>query len=100
MDTEPTDSGTDAVCQPDLCIELAGQLICESISPDVISQYDMQKLVEAMRVIATPINDLIGTDLIDDSLPLTVEGLEAYVKAEFGEDDSFKIIRGAKVARH
>ena len=100
MDTEPTDSGTDAVCKPDLCIELAGQLICESISPDVIAQYDIQQLVEAMRVIATPINDLIGTDLFDDSLPLTIEELEAYVKAEFGEDDSFKIIRGAKVARH
>ena len=60
----------------------------------------MQQLVEAMRVVATPINDLIGTDFFDNSLPLTVEGLEAYVKAEFGDDESLKIIRGAKWARH
>ena len=53
-----------------------------------------------MRVIASPINDLIGTELFDDSLPLTIEGLEVYVNAEFGEDEARKIIRGAKWARH
>lgn len=58
------------------------------------------QLVQAMRVIATPINDLIKTELFDDSLPLTIEGLEVYVNAEFGEDEAYKMIRGAKWLRH
>ena len=58
------------------------------------------QLVQAMRVIASPINDLIKTELFDDSLPLTIDGLEAYVNSEFGEDEALKLIRGAKWLRH